>query len=86
MSSQRILQLANAIHHEIAEQKDKSKRFAFEPVILIAEFLQLKPLSNIFDDGEFMFRFSLFQVTIMHRFELKKFMRQNLATKHLLLL
>ena len=74
MSSKRIFQLE-------AEQKDKSKPFAFKEVILVGEFLQLKPVANIFDDGEFLFRSRLFQVAITHRFELKQLMRQNLADK-----
>ena len=81
MSSKRIFQLVNAIHHDIADQKDKSKPFAFKQVILVGEFLQLKPVANIFDDGEFLFRSRLFQVAITHRFELKQLMRQNLADK-----
>ena len=79
MSSKRIFQLVNAIHHDIAEQKDKSKPFAFKQVILVGKLLQLKPVANIFDGGEFLFRSRLFQVAITHRFELKQLMRQNLA-------
>ena len=74
MSSKRIFQLVNAIHHDIAEEKDKRKPFASKQVILVGEFLQLKPVPSTFDDGEFLFRSRLFEVAIPHRFELKQLM------------
>lgn len=81
MSSKRIFQLVNAIHHEIAEGTDKTKPFASKQIILVGEFLQLRPVPSTFDDGEFLFRSRLFEVAIPHRFELKLLMRQNLADK-----
>ena len=44
MSSKRIFQLVNAIHHKIADERDISKPFASKQVILVGEFLQLKPV------------------------------------------
>ncbi|KAL9977545.1 hypothetical protein ACROYT_G014962 [Oculina patagonica] len=79
MSSKRIFQLVNAIHHEIAEEKDARKPFGSKQIILVGEFLQLKPVPGTFDEGEFMLH--LFRVAIPHRFELKELMRQNLADK-----
>ena len=81
MSSKRIFQLVNAIHHEIAAERDISKPFASKQIILVGEFLQLKPVPGTFDDGEFMFRSRLFRVAIPHRLELKHLMRQNLTDK-----
>jgi len=81
MSSKRIFQLVNAIQHEIADERDISKPFASKQMILVGEFLQLKPLPGTFDDGEFMLHSRLFTVAIPYRFELKQLMRQNLAEK-----
>ena len=81
MSSKRIFQLVNAIHHEIADEKDKRKPFAAKQIILVGEFLQLRPVPGTFDDGEFLFRSRLFDVAIPHRFELKHLMRQSMADK-----
>ncbi|KAL9975411.1 hypothetical protein ACROYT_G012571 [Oculina patagonica] len=81
MSSKRIFQLVNAIHHEIAEEKDAKKPFGSKQLILVGEFLQLKPVPGTFDEGEFMFRSQLFRVAIPHRFELKELKRHNLADK-----
>ena len=44
MSSKRIFQLVNAIHHEIADERNRSKQFASKQIILVGEFLQLKPV------------------------------------------
>ena len=45
MSSQRIFELANALHHEVAEDEQSCHRFfAGKQVILVGEFLQLKPV------------------------------------------
>ena len=79
MSSKRIFELVNAIHHEIAEHSDKCKPFASKQIILVGEFLQLRPVPSTFDDGDFMFRSRLFGIAIPHRFELRLLMRQNLA-------
>lgn len=81
MSSKRIFELVNAIHHELAENENKNKPFAGKQIILVGEFLQLRPVPSTFDEGEFMFRSRLFGVAIPHRFELRLLMRQNLADK-----
>ena len=74
----------NAIHHEIADERDVSKPIASKQIILVGEFLQLKPVPGTFDDGEFMFRSRSSRVAIPHRFERKHFMCQNLADKTLI--
>ncbi|KAJ7394573.1 hypothetical protein OS493_000390 [Desmophyllum pertusum] len=79
MSSRRIFELVNAIHHEVAEEEEANKPFASKQVIIVGEFLQLRAVPGTFDDGEFMFYSKLFEKVITHRFELKTMMRQNLA-------
>ena len=61
--------------------KDIKKPFASKQIILVGEFLQLKPVLGTFDDGEFIFRSRLFGVVIPRRFELKHLIHQNLADK-----
>ena len=75
MSSQRVFELANALHHEVAE--DHRFFFAGKQVIFVEEFLQLKPMLNTFDIGNFMFSSLIFAKVIPHRFELTQVMRQS---------
>ena len=56
MSSKRILELVNAIHHAVADPPQRKKPFGRKQVILVGEFLQLRPVPNFFDDGGFMIR------------------------------
>ena len=79
MSSKRIFQLINALHHEIAEEESFSRPFGSKQIIVVGEFLQLRPVPGTFDDGDFMFRCELFQKAISHRFELRTMMRQSLG-------
>ena len=54
MSSQRMFELANALHHAVAEEEHSRHRFfAGKQIILVGEFLQLKPVPNTFDYGNF---------------------------------
>ena len=76
MSSQRMLELVNAIHHRLGENGDKDKPFGGIQVILVGEFLQLRPVPDDLDEGMFMFHSHLFQTAISHRFELTEVMRQ----------
>ena len=50
MSSQRMLELVNAIHHRISETQC-NRPFAGKQVILVGEFLQLRPVPNDLDEG-----------------------------------
>ena len=79
MSSKRIFQLVNAIHHTLAEGDEADKPFASKQLIVVGEFLQLRPVPGTFDDGEFMFRAELFKKVITHRFELRTVIRQSLS-------
>ena len=79
MSSKRILQLVNAIHHELSEEEESDRPFGCKQLVVVGEFLQLRPVPGTFDEGEFMFRAELFKKVITHRFELKTMMRQSLS-------
>jgi hypothetical protein len=48
------------------------KPFGGKQVVVVGEFLQLRPVPNMFDEGAFCFESGLFHCTISHRFELKQ--------------
>ena len=75
MSSKRLFKIVNGIHHELADEEDRDRPFGSKQVIVVGEFLQLRPVPSTFDDGEFMFRSHLFEKVITHRFELKRMIR-----------
>jgi len=75
MSSQRMLEIVNAIHHRLSENGDKTKPFGGKQIILVGEFLQLRPVPDDLDEGMFMFHSPLFETAIPHRFELIEVMR-----------
>ena len=78
MSSQRIFEIVNMLHHELTvDELSKHRPFAGKQIILVGEFLQLKPVPNMFDEGNFMFLSPLFTSAIPHRFELTQIMRQS---------
>lgn len=77
MSSKRLFEIVNAIHHELADENEQDRPFASKQIIVVGEFLQLRPVPSTFDDGVFMFQSRLFEKVITHRFELKTMMRQN---------
>ncbi|XP_022779512.1 ATP-dependent DNA helicase PIF1-like [Stylophora pistillata] len=77
MSSQRIFELVNFLHHELANGDCKNFPFTGKQMLLIGEFLQLQPVPNIFDEGRFMFYSPLFDFAISHRFRLTKVIRQQ---------
>ena len=85
MSSQRMFELVNCLHHELADdQLARNLPFAGKQLILVEEFLQLQPVPNIFDEGCYMFESPLFDLAISHRFALTKVMRQSENDKHFL--
>ena len=73
MSSSRILELVNSIHHLIAQND-----FAFGgiQIILVGDFRQLKPIPGPFDDGTPVYVSELFNEVFPHRVELTKVLRQ----------
>lgn len=76
MSSQRILELVNAIHHCLSADIEERMPFGGKQIILLGDFLQLRPVPNCFDDGMFLFHPPIFQRAVPHRFELTQVMRQ----------
>lgn len=76
MSSQRMLELVNAIHHRLSDTKC-NRPFGGKQLILVGEFLQLRPVPNDLDEGSFMFLAPIFQNAITHRYELTEVLRQN---------
>ena len=68
MSSQRMFELVNFLHHELANDDYKNLPFAGKQMVLIGEFLHLQPVPNLFDKGWFMFYSPLFDFAISHRF------------------
>ena len=77
MSSQRMFELVNFLHHELATDDCKNLPFAGKQIILIGEFLQRQPVPNLFDEGHFMFFSPLFDFAVAHRFGLTVVMRQQ---------
>ena len=78
MSSQRMFELVNVLHHEVAtDELSRMFPFAGKQIILVGEFLQLQPVPNMFDEGYYMFESPLFDHAISHRFALPKVMRQS---------
>ena len=76
MSSQRMLELVNAIHQCLSESQC-NRPFAGKQVILVGEFLQLRAVPNDLDEGLFMFHSSVFQSAITHRYKLTDLLRQR---------
>ena len=79
MSSARILELVNRLHHELSEPDGGLEFYPFagKQVILVDEFLQLRPVPGKFDNGNFLFLLSVFKFAISHRIELTRVMRQS---------
>ena len=78
MSSARMLELVNALHHRLCEDESEEERlpFAGKQIIIVGEFLQLRPVPSLFDSGSFMFLSRVFGYAITHRFQLTKVLRQ----------
>lgn len=69
MSSARMMELVNALHHLSSEESGlKRLPFAGKQVIIVGEFLQLRPVPSSFDSGDFMFKSIVFQHAIAHLF------------------
>lgn len=69
MSSQRMLKLVNVIHHHLRDTQC-NRPFGGKQLILVGEFLQLRPVPNDLDEGLFMYHAPIFQTAIMHHYEL----------------
>ena len=73
--------IVNALHHNLADQENYELPFGGKQVIIVGEFLQLRPVPSTFDSGDFMFKSAVFQFTVPHRFQLTKVMRQSESNK-----
>ena len=84
MSSTRILELVNRLHHELSEPDGGLEFYPFagKQVILVGEFLQLRPVPGKFDNGNFMFLSSVFKFPISHRIELSRVMCQSTSEEN----
>ena len=69
MSSARMLELVNSLHHDLSVVDSYMERFPFagKQIILVGEFLQLRPVPNLFDAGDFMFRSQVVESAITPR-------------------
>ena len=83
MSSARMLEIANALHHTMSEEENLFP-FAGTQVIIVGEFLQLRPVPSPLDSAEFMFTSKVFEHAIPHRFQLTKLLRQSESTAYFL--
>ena len=82
MSSARMTELVNALHHHLSvEECHERLPFAEKQIIIVCEFLQLRPVPSCFDSGLFMLKSKVFQHAITHRFQLTKVMRQSETDK-----
>ena len=62
MSSARMIELVNALHHHFSvEERHERLPFAGKQVIIVGKSLQLRPFSSCFDSGLFMFKSKVFQ-------------------------
>ena len=77
MSSRRMLELVNVMHHKLAEGLSRMYPFAGKQLIVVGKFLQLQLVPNMFDEGCYMFETPLFDFAISHRIGLTKVMRQS---------
>lgn len=86
MSSARMLELANALHHAVADKVMGNDKVPFggKQMIIVGEFLQLRPVPNTFDSGNFMFTSNVFKHAVPHRFQLTKLLRQSESNKQFL--
>lgn len=54
-----------------------NRPFGGKQLILVGEFLQLRPVPNDLDEGLFMYHAPIFQTAISHHYELTEVLRQN---------
>ena len=71
-----MFELVNGIHVVFALSCDSSFLFGGKQVVLVGDFLQLRPVANFFDLGRFLFESPLVKA-IPHRLELKTILRQS---------
>ena len=76
-SSRRMFEVISFLHQKLATNEfNKVLPFAGKQVTLVGEFLQIQPVPNLLDEGEFMFYSPLFDLSITHHFDLTIIMHQ----------
>ena len=80
MSSTRIFELVNKIHHMVSQH---SYAFGGIQAILVGDFWQLKPIASPFDEGKSIYLSELFDKVFPHRFELTEVLRRGEAESRL---
>ena len=80
MSSTRIFEIVNKIHHMVSQN---NLAFGGIQVILVGDFLQLKPIPSPFDEGKSIYFSELFDKLFPHRIELTEVLRQGEAESRL---
>ena len=71
MTSRRVFELANITHEFLSSHGESKYVFGGKLVILVGDFVQLRPVANFFDLGRFVFDSPLFIKSIPHRYDLK---------------
>ena len=68
MMSRRILEIANKIHYELCDDDTRLQSLPFggKQLIFVGDFLQLRPVPNVFDNGSFVFMSPVFKKAITH--------------------
>ena len=78
MSSSRIFEIDNSLHNELTLVPEfKQFPFAGKQLVLVGEFLLLRPVPNRFDRGNFLFYSDVFNFAISHRYELTEILRHS---------
>ena len=74
MSSAKMIELVNALHHQLSSEESglENLPFARKQVIIVGEFLQLRSVPSSLDSGEFLFKLRVLEHAITHRFEFTK--------------
>ena len=77
MSSRRFFDLANRIHLTLSPERESRRPFSGKQVIVVGEFLQLRPVPNFLDEGKYLFTLPVFDRVLTHRYELTTLVRQD---------
>ena len=75
MSSARMHELVNTLHHSLSDQHVNGLPSEGKQIIVVGEFLQLRPVPSTFDSGNVMFTSHVCRHGVSHRFQLTKVLR-----------
>ena len=74
MSSMRVFELVNAIHHRLS---NNANAFGGMQVLLVGDLWQLKPMRSLLDPGKSIYDSELFDAVFPHKTELQTTLRQQ---------